>query len=100
MDGIYTWKGTLVEVIEIVGEYLIIQEIQSKKIHITTTSELDQTIDNSKIESESNIYSLGAWKECQEAIEEQERQSQYEKKKLRRKQSSKPRPRPKLKPVK
>ena len=90
MDGTFAWRGTLIEIIEMIGEYLIIQEIHSKTVHIIYCSELDQTTNNSKIESESNIYSLGAWRECQEkAKENQSRQ--------RQKQSFKRQPKRKLK---
>jgi len=89
MEGIFSIKGIWIEIIEIFGELLVIQEIISKAIRTIFYYELDQADDNSKIKEESNIYSLRGWTECQKELAKTKQKAEPD---TRPKQRSKPLP--------
>jgi hypothetical protein len=59
MDGIFTVHGICVEIIEILGEFLLVQEIVSKIIRLIICTEIDSIIQEQDIFLEkSNVISM------------------------------------------
>lgn len=67
----FTVRGVLVEAVEVFGEHVLVQELESKEIYLVGFHDVDTVSD--PIAQVSNIISLKGWKQCQEEKVENEK---------------------------